>query len=161
MYLVFAGAVALYVLAGEVINGSDPDFRGKGFVDIGAGIWFARGIFALFALQHLVVQRFLIKENRIVAKVMELEPKRADAALVRALISVELLRAAGVNAIGIYGLILFFLGGNQFDLLVPAGVALLLLLWLRPNRSHWERLFREAATAYPGVSSSPWASTAV
>jgi hypothetical protein len=54
-------------------------------------------------------------------------------------VSVAILRVAFIEAIGVYGLLLFILGGHLADLFAFCGVSLAALAWYFPTRRRWAR----------------------
>lgn len=150
MHLVFSSMIALLVLSGELIAWEVEDF--DGFLDIGNAVWGARALIGFFFLYGLFISTVLIREHRIITRLMKLQPQRTEPVVTRALTTVQVLRSTQGIGIACLGACLFFITANQLDLLVPVAAGTIFALVVTPTRSHWRRVFARAATEYPDIT---------
>lgn len=128
-----------------------------GVVETTSGEWLVRAGIALSIVYDLVLN-VTIRESGVLKTTMSLRPQEFDKAVTRSLTATQLLSSAQGVGPAPAGFIGFVLTGNPLDFYVPAALSVVLLVLSRPRRSHWELVFRRAATEYPGVSPSPWGS---
>jgi hypothetical protein len=153
MHAAFTGAVVIYVMVGEVIKWSDPEFDGYVFSGGDDTMWFLRGLFvvvgSLQALLGLVLRRMVAREM--------LQEEHVDASKVASRLQADQIsRDASSEAVAIFGLILYLLGGQRADLYGFCAVSMVGLLLTWPRRAVWEATFRELAVRHPNVPSDPW-----
>lgn len=142
IHVAFMGAVLLYVLLPFQVSAVLDD---REALLAGTALWLFRGALVVLAIiGQVLVAHVLAKPHR-----QRRSPgfQRRESALVAAATSRAILRLAFTEAIGIYGLLLFLVGDQLFDV-VGFCVASLAILAVRfPTRPNWtrelERLNRE------------------
>jgi hypothetical protein len=156
LHFAYTGALFCYFIVGEVMKATvfPPE---PAFVNLGSPtIWVLRGIFAATGAIGLVLSYTAFTDASTVPRVLKRKTEVDDGTIAAALQTAHILRLAYVEAIAIYGLLLFMLDGHRYDLYGFGMVALLNLIALRPTRDKWEETYRRAAPEYPGVSTVPW-----
>lgn len=160
VHIAFLIAVVIYVVVGEVISATNPEF--EGYLEPGFDM---EPLLRLLFIGISVVQALLavtwFRGNRLVETAIENSRKtlnqEPDAAVVAGgLQSAHILRLAMFESIAVYGLTLFLMGGERLDLygFCAASFVGLLLIW--PKRTGWENTFRSLSQRYSGVPSDPW-----
>ena len=155
IHYISGASIPLLILAGELTAGSDA-FEPDGIFGLeGQQQWLALVIVVFIVLLGVSVI-FTFTELRILRRLMSLEPRRADLAVLQAITSTQVVRSIQPTFVATYGLILYFITTERLELYIAGGFGILLVAFFRPSRNHWESVFRRASTDYPGVSPSPW-----
>lgn len=156
LHSAYTAAIFCYFIVGEIIKAMvfPPE---PAFVSLGSPtIWVLRGIFAGVSAIGLALSYTAFTDAATVPRVLKRKTEIDDGTIAAALQTAHILRLAYVEAVGIYGLLLFMLDGHRYDLYGFGIVALLNLIALRPSRDKWEETYRRAAAEYPAVSPMPW-----
>src|SRR3989304_363075 len=137
VHLAFTASILIYVLCGETIRWSDPEFVGRGYGPdwIGDNLaWVRLGVLAYAAANaaplHLIYNRDWYRD-KIIAK----SDKEPVIALSGALMTSHITKVATVVSVGVIGLVLYVLTSERLDLYVFNGIALAGLLFIWPKRS--------------------------
>ncbi len=145
----------MYFVVGEIMRAQIDDFAGKGFVELDSTmIWTLRGTFVVLAVVNLVLIRTMFGDEAMLRRALAKREDVDDAAVVGVLVTAGILRLAFIEAIAIYGLVLYEMNAERYDLYGFGIVALIALISLRPSRTTWEETLRRMAIEHPGVSSS-------
>jgi hypothetical protein len=156
LHMTFVAAVFVYIAVAEIIRWGDSEFAERGgFVALGDEIWLVRGILVVVSGIQLVLTHTLYGDA-FVRNTIRRSKDVTDETVIVSLQSTFIVRLALAESVAIYGLVLYMMNGERLDLYAFCAAALLNLLFIRPQRSEWEAIFREAAIEYPGVRSSPW-----
>ena len=147
----------MYLVVGEVLRVADPEFASRGgFVNFGDEIWVIRAISVALAVTQLTLTHTLFSANRG----LDSEPRRRaavdDSSLAVFLQARGLHRLAMSESVGVYGLTLYIMNAERFDLYAFCLIAFLNMMLVRPKREDWESAFRTQSIIHPTVSSSPW-----
>jgi hypothetical protein len=113
IHAALTGAVVVYVIVGEVINWSDPEFDGYVFSGDEGMMWVLRCLFVVVGLVQALLGVVL---GRIAHREM-LQQEHVEAITVAARLQARhISRAASLEAIAVFGVILYILGGERADL---------------------------------------------
>ena len=157
LHFAYTATPFCYFIVGEIMRAMVFPPEPGGFVNLGSPtIWVLRGIFAATGAIGLVLSYTAFTDAATVPRVLKRKTEVDDGTIAAALQTAHILRLAYVEAIAIYGLMLFVFDGHRYDLYGFGIVALLNLIALRPSRDKWEETYRRAAPEYPGVSTVPW-----
>jgi len=158
VHLAFTASILIYVLCGETIRWSDPEFVGRGYGPdwIGDNLaWLRLGVLAYAAANAaplLLIYNRDWHRDKIIAK----SDKEPVIALSGALMTSHITKVATVVSVGVIGLVLYVLTSERLDLYVFNGIALAGLLFIWPKRSEWESAFRRHALTNPAIPADPW-----
>lgn len=156
LQVAYIAAIFCYFVVGEVMKATvfPPE---PAFVNLGSPtIWVLRGIFGTFSVIGLTLSYTLNTDARMVPRILKRKTEVDDGVVAAALQTAHILRLAQIEAIAIYGLVLFILDGHRYDLYGFGIVAIINLLAMRPSRYGWEETYRREAAEYSGVSAVPW-----
>jgi len=129
-----AASLFVYALVAELVGAARASLPAP---SLGVLRWVFVGVaVAQFAVVGLVARRLL--EGRAASPAGPLRPAQR-------LQGAAILRFAMCEAVGLYGLVLFFLGGSRRDLYAFVVVALIALAVHVPRRERWEEWARAEA----------------
>lgn len=162
LHLSFMGAVIMYIIVGEVMDWSDPEFDGYILTNDDGGtklllrilFGIVAGISYVLAFTWLRGLGYLERTIQSVSKRRQREPDAGTAAA--ALQTRHIARIASLESIATFGIILYVLGGERIDLYGFCAVSTVGLLLTWPRRSEWEETYRILAQRCPGVPANPW-----
>ena len=158
IHLAFTGSVVIYLIVGETMRWSDPEFAGRGYGPDWFGdnlTWLRLGVLA-FAAINAAPLLLIYNRDRFLDKAVARSEKDPIIALSGALLATHVLKVAIVGSIAVFGLLLYVLGSERLDLYLFCGAALVghLLIW--PRRAAWESAFRRHALTNPAIPADPW-----
>jgi len=162
LHLAFTGAVIVYIIVGEVMDWSDPEFDGYILTnDDGGTKLLLRIVFGVMAFIQFVLAFTWLSGSGYVERALQSISKRANrepdgSSAAAALQTRHIHRVATLESIAVSGLILYILGGERIDLYGFCAVSMVGLLLIWPRRSEWEESYRTLARKYPGIPSNPW-----
>jgi len=158
VHLAFTASILIYVLVGEVMRWSDPEFAGGGYGPDWIGdnlVWLRLAVLAFTAVNaaplFLIYNRDWYRDKKVAAS--KYEPAIA---LSGALMASHITKVATATSVGILGLLLYVMASERLDLYLFNGIALAGLLLIWPKRSEWESAFRRHALTNPAIPADPW-----
>jgi hypothetical protein len=158
VHLAFTASILIYVLCGETIRWSDPEFVGRGYGPDWIGnnlMWLRLGVLAFTAVNAAPLLLIYSRDWYLDRKVAT--SKRGPAiALSGALMTNHITKLATATSVGVFGLMLYVLASERLDLYLFNGIALAGLLLVWPKKSDWQRAFRRMAVRHPEVPADPW-----
>jgi len=132
--VVFMVAVVMYAFFVEMMRQAFAPFRGFApEVDLGV----SRVVLGALAILSLAVGRVL-RDKLGAALVVPITPMPRTSPVTRRLFTGSLLTLLLSEAIAVYGLVLFLLGGRQLDFYAFAALSLVSLIVHFPRRAQWE-----------------------
>jgi hypothetical protein len=148
------GGPLIYLVSCELIRSGVDDFAGKGINDMDDGLgWALRGALLIWVVIVLALTRTLFSDDSMIPRLLKNEPEVNDMTLAGALQTAHIVRLAVTESIAIFGLVLYTQTGDRIDYVFLI-LTFLALLALRPNRDHWNQIYRQTSIEHPGVSSS-------
>ncbi len=158
VHLAFTASVLIYVLCGETIRWSDPEFVGRGYGPdwIGDNLTWLRLALLAFAAVNAAPSILIYNRDRYRDKIVAKSDKEPMMALSGALVTGHITRIANVVTVAIFGLVLYIMASERFDLYLFNGIALVGLVLTWPRRSQWESTFRRNALMNPEIPADPW-----
>jgi hypothetical protein len=148
----------MYVLVGEVMRWSDPEFAGRGYGPdwISDNLtWVRLGVLAFTAV-NVAPLLLIYGRDRFRDKIVAKSDKEPVVALCGSLMTSHIGKLASIVSAGVFGLTLYVLAADRLDLYLFNGIALVGLLIIWPKRSDWESTFRRHALANPAIPADPW-----
>ncbi len=158
IHLAFTGSIVIYLIVGETIRWSDPEFVGRGYGPEWFGdnlTWLRLGVLA-FSAVNVAPLLLIYNRDRFLDNTIAKSDKEPAIALSGALLATHILKVAIAGSVGVFGLLLYVLGSERLDLYLFCGAALVghLLIW--PRRAAWESAFRRHALTNPAIPADPW-----
>ena len=133
-------ALVMYAFVVEQIRAQQAPF--SGFVP-GAPVALLRLGFVVMSGLALVVGN-LVRSNVLAGRSAATVPVPGTSTLVQRLLTASIVMLALCEAIAIYGLVLFLIGGRRADFYGFSALALLAFAVYFPRRSQWEAWARQA-----------------
>jgi hypothetical protein len=143
LYIVFMVSLGIYVLLGFQLQSGSDDLLP--LIELSDGVlWAFRGALAILAAADLMVGHFFLRRNAI------LRAQRATASWSAAFeaFTASIFWLACAEAVGIFGLLLLFLGGSIWELMAFGAVSLVAIAIRFPTEDAWEAHVAELERAH-------------